>query len=120
MWKPDSGFAQRKHTTAGEPDGIFSNDRSRDWISEQPELRRLYMQVIGTKDRSRQQALVRQMERYTRDQAYFLFLYSPIHLYAVNKEVQFIPHPSGLLLLNGLSVTDHHWSVRQKKTAVHE
>ena len=41
-------------------------------------------------DREHQQALIRQMERHTREQAYFLFLYSPIGLYAVNKAVEFV------------------------------
>jgi hypothetical protein len=30
----------------------------------------------------------------------------------VNKEVNFAPHPSGLLMLSTTSVTDQHWSVR--------
>ena len=47
-----------------------------------------------------------------RDQASSLFLYAPLQLYAVNKEVNFEPHPSGLLLLSTISVTDQHWSVR--------
>lgn len=54
------------------------------------------------------------MERDTRDQAYFLFLYSPIQLCAVNKAVNFSPDAGSLSLVD-LSVTDDHWSVRQKK-----
>jgi hypothetical protein len=60
------------------------------------------------------------MERYTRDQAYFLFLYAPLQLYAVNKEVNFEPHPSGLLFLPATSVTEQHWSVRKQKAAAPE
>ena len=52
------------------------------------------------------------MERHIRDQALFLFLYAPIHFYAVNKEVNFVPHPSGMLLLDATGVTEQHWSVR--------
>jgi len=35
-------------------------------------------------------------------------------LYAVNKEVNFIPQKFGVLRLKETSVTDNHWSVREK------
>jgi peptide/nickel transport system substrate-binding protein len=85
-----------------------------DWVLEQPELRQLYEQVLGTVDRDRQQALIRQMERHTREQAYFLLLYNPIQLYAVNKAVEFVPYVSTVLSLDETSVTAQHWSVRQR------
>jgi peptide/nickel transport system substrate-binding protein len=88
-------------------------DGSWDWVSEEPELRRLYEQVLRTVDRERQQSLIRQMERHTRDQAYFLFLYNPIQLFAVNKAVTFVPYVTTRLILTETSVTDQHWSVRQ-------
>jgi peptide/nickel transport system substrate-binding protein len=84
-----------------------------DWVSEEPELRRLYELVLGTVDRERQQELLRQMERHTRDHAYFLFLYNPIQLFAVNKAVTFVPYVTTRLILTETSVTDQHWSVRQ-------
>jgi peptide/nickel transport system substrate-binding protein len=84
-----------------------------DWVLEQPELRQLYEQVLGTVDRDRQQALMRQMEQHTRDQAYFLLLYNPIQLYAVNKAVEFVPYVSTVLSLDETSLTDEHWSVRE-------
>jgi peptide/nickel transport system substrate-binding protein len=84
-----------------------------DWVSEEPELRRLYELVLGTVDRERQQALIRQMERHTRDQGYFLFLYNPIQLFAVNKAVTFVPYVTTRLILTETSVTDQHWSVRR-------
>ena len=55
---------------------------------------------------------MRQMERHTHDQAYFLFLYNPIGLYAVNKAVEFVPYVTRLSLAE-ITVTDQHWSVRQ-------
>jgi peptide/nickel transport system substrate-binding protein len=88
-------------------------DGSWDWVSEEPELRRLYELVLGTVDRERQQALIRQMERHTRDHAYFLFLYNPIQLFAVNKAVTFVPYVTTRLILTETSVTDEHWSVRK-------
>ena len=84
-----------------------------DWVSEEPELARLYDEVLGTVDRERQQELIRQMERHTHDQAYFLFLYNPIQLYAVNKAVEFVPYVNTLLKLNETGVTEQHWSVRK-------
>jgi peptide/nickel transport system substrate-binding protein len=84
-----------------------------DWVSEQSELRLLYEQVLRVVDRQQQQALIRQMERHAHDQAYFLFLYNPMQLYAVNKAVAFVPHATTLLTLVGTSVTDEHWSVRK-------
>jgi ABC-type oligopeptide transport system substrate-binding subunit len=53
------------------------------------------------------------MERHARDQAYFLFLYNPIQLYAVNKVVTFVPYATTRLILTETSVTEQHWSVRQ-------
>jgi peptide/nickel transport system substrate-binding protein len=91
---------------------FFALDGFQDWVDEQPELRELYTQVLGTVDREQQQALIRQMERHTHDQAYFLFLYNPIKLYAVNKAVTFVPY---LYILNlaETAVTEQHWSVRK-------
>src|SRR5215470_8481369 len=86
-----------------------------DWVIEEPELQRLFAQVLRTVDREQQQALIRQMERHTHDQAYFLFLYNPIKLYAVNKAVEFVPYIDTTLNLAETSVTEQHWSVRKQK-----
>jgi peptide/nickel transport system substrate-binding protein len=86
------------------------------WVNEAPELQRLYDEVLRTVDRDRQQALTRQMERQARDQAYLLFLYNPIQLYAVNKGVRFVPYVNTSLTLAETSVTDQHWSVRKGPT----
>lgn len=91
----------------------FALDGPWDWVLEQPELRQLYDQALHTVDREQQQALIREMEQHTHDQAYFLFLYNPIKLYAVNKNVEFVPHVTGILNLAETSVTDQHWSVRK-------
>jgi peptide/nickel transport system substrate-binding protein len=100
--------------------GWFALDGPYDWVQEQPELRQLYEQVLRTVDRERQQGLIRQMERHARDQAYFLFLYNPIALYAVNKAVEFVPYVSTILKLDGTAVTEQHWSVREEKSALQE
>ena len=53
---------------------------------------------------------------YTRDQAYFLCLYNPIQLYAVNKAVAIVPYVN-ILNLAETAVTERHWSVRKQKAA---
>jgi peptide/nickel transport system substrate-binding protein len=99
---------------------VFALGGPRDWVIEEPELSWLYAQVLRTVDREHQQALIRQMERHSRDQAYFLFLYNPIKLYAVNKAVDFVPYVSTALNLAETSVTEEHWSVRKQKTDTQE
>lgn len=88
-----------------------------DWADVQPELHRLYDQLLRTVERDQQQLVIRQMEQHTRDQAYFLFLYNIIQLYAVNKAVEFVPHPSGAFWLAETTVTEQHWSVRGAQKA---
>jgi ABC-type transport system substrate-binding protein len=88
-------------------------DGAQDWTTEQPELRSLYERALRTVELDRQQALVRQMEQHTAEQAYLLFLYNPIQLYAVNKAVRFVPHVTGFLSFVDTSVTDQHWSMRK-------
>src|SRR5713101_5779202 len=99
---------------------IFVLGGASDGVGEAPELRQLYEQVASAVDREQQQRLIRQMERHTRDQAYFLFLYNPIALYAVNKAVEFVPYVSTILNLDETGVTAEHWSVRQQKSAGQE
>jgi peptide/nickel transport system substrate-binding protein len=98
----------------------FALDGPYDWVLEQPELHQLYTRVLGTVDREQQQRLLHQMERHTHDQAYFLFLYNPIKLYAVNKAVEFVPYLSTILALDATGVMAEHWSVRKQKAAVQE
>ena len=99
---------------------VFALDGYADWVIEEPELRRLYEQAIRTVDWEQQQEQIRQMERHTHDQAYFLFLYNPIKLYAVNKAVEFVPYVSTEIILAETGVTEQHWSVRKQKAAGHE
>jgi peptide/nickel transport system substrate-binding protein len=103
-----------------QPYHVFALGGWSDWVIEEPELPRLYAQVLRTVDREQQQALIRQMERHTHDQAYFLFLYNPIKLYAVNKAVEFVPYINTTLNLSETSVTEQHWSVRKQKSAGQE
>jgi ABC-type transport system substrate-binding protein len=90
-----------------------------EWGIADGTLRQLHDAVLRTVDRKQQQALIRQMERHTHDQAYFLFLYNPIQLYAVNKAVAFVPYVT-MLNLAETSVTEQHWSVRKQKASTPE
>jgi peptide/nickel transport system substrate-binding protein len=98
----------------------FALDGPYDWVNEQPELRQLYEEVLRTVDQEQQQALIRQMERHTHDQVYFLFLYNPIQLFAVNKAVEFVPYVTTWLNFAETTVTEQHWSVRKQKAALQE
>jgi peptide/nickel transport system substrate-binding protein len=75
-------------------------------------LRPQYEQIRRTVDRDRQGPLLRQLERQISEQAYFLFLYSPITLWAVNRAVRFEPHGDPWVLGVDLALTDQHWSLR--------
>jgi len=99
---------------------VYALDGGSAWVGEAPELRQLYEQVVSAVDGEQQQRLIQQLERHTHDQAYFLFLYNPIGLYAVNKAVEFVPHVSTLLDFTETSVTEQHWSVRKRGAAVQE
>jgi peptide/nickel transport system substrate-binding protein len=97
----------------------YALDGSTDWVNEEPELRQLYEEVLRTVDRGRQQEVIRRMERHTHDQAYCLFLYNPIQLYAVNKAVEFVPYVTRFSLAE-ISVTAQHWSVRKQQGTMQE
>jgi ABC-type transport system substrate-binding protein len=113
-----TAWADGVNFSAIQPSHISALDGPSDWGLEEPALPRLYAQVLRTVAREQQQALLRQMERHTRDHAYFLFLYNPINLYAVNKAVDFVLYVSTTLNLAETSVTEQHWSVRKQRTAV--
>jgi peptide/nickel transport system substrate-binding protein len=93
----------------------YALDGPRNWGIADGQLHQLHDAVLRTVDREQQQALIRQMERHTHDQAYFLFLYNPIQLYAVNKAVAFVPYVT-MLNLAETGVTAQHWSMREKAT----
>jgi len=75
----------------------------------------MWNDMIRTVDRGVKEEKMKQMVQYLYDRAYALFIYSPLALYAVNKEVDFVPFKSGFLNLKETSVTDNHWSVRTEK-----
>jgi peptide/nickel transport system substrate-binding protein len=74
----------------------------------------MWKDMARTVDRERQEKKLRQMEQYIYDRADALFIYSPVTLFAVNKEVRFVPQKFGHLRLKETSVTENHWSLKGK------
>jgi ABC-type transport system substrate-binding protein len=85
------------------------------WIEYDPVYEEMWKDMARTVDRKAQEEKIWQMGQYLYDRPYRLFVYSPLTLYAVNKEVNFVPQKSILLRLKETSVTDNHWSVRGGK-----
>jgi peptide/nickel transport system substrate-binding protein len=84
------------------------------WIEYDEVYERLWRSLIGTMDLGSQEEKTRQVVKYVYDRAYCLFIYSPFSLYAVNKEVEFVPQKCNLLRLKETSLTENHWSIRGK------
>jgi peptide/nickel transport system substrate-binding protein len=87
------------------------------WIEYDPAYEKMWKDMAGTVDEEAQDQKMRQMEQYVYDRAYAVFIYSPLNLYAVNKEVNFVPQKFLFLRLKETSLTDNHWSVRSKVEA---
>ena len=85
------------------------------WIEHNPIYEEMWKEMSRTVGIEAQKEKIRQMVQYIYDRAYSLFIYSPITLYAVNKEVNFVPQKNQWLRLKETSVTDNHWSVRAEK-----
>ena len=84
------------------------------WIDYDPVFEEMWKDMARTVDPEALGKKVRQMVAYAYDRAYQIFIYSPISLYAVNKEVNFVPQKYQLLSLKETSVTDSHWSIREE------
>jgi ABC-type transport system substrate-binding protein len=95
----------------------FLDDSGIRWIEYDPVYEKMWKDMAGTVDEKAQDEKMRQMEQYVYDRAYAVFIYSPLNLYAVNKEVNFVPQKFLSLRLKETSVTDNHWSVRSKDKA---
>ena len=74
----------------------------------------MYHSMASTLTQKAQENKIRRLGEYAYDKAYFLYVYSPVTLYAVNREVNLVPQKSTFLVLKETSVTENHWSVRGK------
>ena len=79
-----------------------------------PVYEEMWKDFLRTVNPRQQEEKIRKMAEYFYDHASSLNIYSPLMLYAVNKEVNFVPHKSGFLRLKETSVTDNQWSIREQ------
>jgi len=84
------------------------------WIEYNRAYEEMWKDMITTVDSEARKEKIRKLEQYVYENAHMVFIYSPLNLYAVNKEVNFVPVKHEHLLLKETSVTESHWSVRPK------
>ena len=84
------------------------------WIEYDPVYEEKWKDMARTVDSESQEKKIQLLAQYLYEGAHILFIYSPISLYAVNKDVNFVPYKCWELLFKETSVTDRHWSVRGK------
>jgi peptide/nickel transport system substrate-binding protein len=94
---------------------VFLESSDFRWIEYDPVYEGMWKDMERIVDFDAQEDKIRQLVQYIHDHAYVLFIYSPLSLYAVNKEVNFVPQKNGYLRLKATSVADNHWSIRGKK-----
>jgi hypothetical protein len=85
------------------------------WIEYDPVYEKMWKDMGKTVDKDVREGKIRQLIQHLHDRACALFIYSPLMLYAVNKEVIFVPQKNGFLRLKETSVTNNHWSVREEE-----
>jgi peptide/nickel transport system substrate-binding protein len=88
------------------------------WIEYDPMYERMWKDMASTVQIDIQEEKVRQLVEYLYNCAYCMFLYSPLNLYATNKQVNFVPQRLMYLRLKETSMTENHWSIRGKKIRV--
>jgi peptide/nickel transport system substrate-binding protein len=83
-------------------------------IEYDPVYEKMWAEMARTVKRQLQEKKIQQLEQYVYEKAFALFIYSPLTLYGVNKEVEFVPQKFGHLRLKETSLTENHWSIRGK------
>jgi peptide/nickel transport system substrate-binding protein len=84
-----------------------------DWLLEP--LDWMYEEVLRTKDRDKRFEIYKRANEYIAEQALWLFTMAPLGLYGVNEELVFVPQVNEYLYLDYSSVTDQHWSLRDRE-----
>jgi peptide/nickel transport system substrate-binding protein len=84
------------------------------WMEYDPIYEAMWKDMTITIEPQMHEEKVRNLGKYLYERAHLLFIYSPMLLYATNKEVNFVPQKFGYLRLKETSVTENHWSVRSK------
>jgi ABC-type transport system substrate-binding protein len=85
------------------------------WNEYDPLYEEMWKDMGTTVDSKAQEEKIREMVKYLYDRVFLIFIYSPLTLYAANKEVSFVPEKFQILRLKETSVTHNHWSVRAEK-----
>lgn len=76
-----------------------------------PRFERLFAGLVAQTSQVRQVLASNRIDRYVTAQAYALFLVAPQVLYAVNRDVDFVPYATSFELAD-TSVRPGHWSLR--------
>jgi peptide/nickel transport system substrate-binding protein len=82
------------------------------WIEYDEVLEEMWKDMANTVDTESQEQKIRDMVQYVYNKAYRLYIYTPLTLYAINKEVNYIAQKTQFLRFKEASVTDSHWSIR--------
>ena len=102
------------HTGASFLTFVFLDRSDYRWIQYDPVYEKMWENMSRTVDPEAQEGKIRKLVQHLYDNAYALFIYSPISLYAVNKELNFVPQKFMALRLKETSVTENHWSLANK------
>jgi ABC-type transport system substrate-binding protein len=93
--------------------GLLEESNQR-WVSYDSLYEEKWSNMARMNERDVQEERIRELVAYVYERAYYLFIYSPLTLYAVNKDVDFVPQRFTGLRLKETSVAENHWSVRGK------
>jgi peptide/nickel transport system substrate-binding protein len=80
-----------------------------DWLVEP--LDNMYYDILGTRDRQERFQIYKKANEYIADQAFWVFTMTPLTLYGVNRNLNFVPQVSQYLYLDYSTVTNNHWSI---------
>jgi ABC-type transport system substrate-binding protein len=75
---------------------IFIEESGHRWIEYDPVCENMWKKMTRTVDRDAQEEMIQQMVHHLYERAYRWFVYSPITLYAVDKEVNFGKRSRGI------------------------
>lgn len=93
---------------------IYLKDNDFRMTERAPMLERMFEELAVTVDPEGHREKLRAIANYVHKQAMNLEIYSPMALYAVNKQVDFVPYQDLFLRLKEISLNDNHWSIRDE------
>jgi ABC-type oligopeptide transport system substrate-binding subunit len=85
------------------------------WIEYDPVYEEMWKDMTRTVDEEKQEEKIGQMGKFVFDKAHQLPIFSPLTLYAVNNDVNFVPQKELWLRPKETSETENHWSITIKK-----